>query len=103
MPRNYGEKFLRELSEADPGSTGVKLGRLCVDANLPAVYVARALEVSRMTVYSWFRGRGVNERNSKSINAFMSLVEEDMKSGRLPAKDLKDAKRYLSDMVGVPL
>lgn len=101
MPRTYGEKFLIGLSEADPGSTGVKLGRLCVDANLPAAYVSRALQVSRMTVYSWFRGRGVNEKNQRMINAFTALVEEDMKNGALPAKNLKDAKKYLETMVGI--
>ena len=103
MPRTYGEKFLRGLSEADPSSAGVKLGRLCVDANLPAAYVSRALEVSRMTVYSWFRGRGVNEKNLKTISAFTGLVEQDMASGVLPAKNLKDAKKYLEDLAGVKL
>ena len=62
MPRTYSEKFLKELMVADPSSIGVRLGRLCVDANLPAAYVAMALECSRMTVYSWFRGRGVSEK-----------------------------------------
>ena len=103
MPRTYSEKFLRALSEADPGSAGVSLGRLCVDANLPAAYVSRALQVSRMTVYSWFRGRSVNERNLKTIDAFSKLVEEDMKNGVLPAKNLKDAKRYLEEMAGITL
>jgi hypothetical protein len=103
MPRTYGEKFLRELSDADPGSAGVSLGRLCVDANLPAAYVSRALQVSRMTVYSWFRGRGVSEKNLKTIDAFTKLVEEDMKNGVLPATNLKDAKRYLEEMAGISL
>jgi hypothetical protein len=103
MPRSYGEKFLRELSEADPGSAGVKLGRLCVDANLPAAYVSRAMMVSRMTVYSWFRGRSVSERNLKMIDAFTDLVKQDMEIGVLPARNLKDARAYLSAMVGTPM
>lgn len=103
MPRSYGEKFLRDLAEADLGSAGVRLGRLCVEANLPAVYVSRVMSVSRMTVYSWFRGRSVSERNLKTIGAFTDLVQQDMESGVLPAKNLKDARAYLSAMVGTPL
>jgi hypothetical protein len=56
-----------------------------------------------MTVYSWFRGRSVSERNLKTIGAFTDLVQQDMESGVLPAKNLKDARAYLSAMVGTPL
>ena len=49
MPRSYGDKFLVALKDGDPTRLGVKLGRVCVEANLPAAYVAKALDVSRMT------------------------------------------------------
>ena len=101
MPRTFSEKFLRELAEADSSSAGVRLGRLCVDANLPAAYVAKVMNVSRMTVYSWFRGRSVTERNLKTIDAFMGLVKEDMENGVLPASNMKDAKNYLAAMIGI--
>lgn len=100
MPRPYGDKFLLELREADPTRLGVKLAKLCVEANLPAAYVAKVLEISRTTVYEWFRGQIMKEPNIKKVEAFISLVVQDLESGVLPAKNSADAKRYLSDMVG---
>ena len=103
MPRSYSDKFLRELAVANPDSLGVRLGRLCVDANLPASYVATALETSRMTVYSWFRGRGVSEKKRGVVEAFISLVEADCKKGMLPANNMADARAYIGDMLGIKI
>lgn len=101
MPKSYSTKFLNELMVADPTSLGVQLGRLCVDANLPAAYVAVVLECSRMTVYSWFRGSGISEKKRKLVEVFMDLVAKDMASGVLPAKGCKDAKNYILSSWGV--
>ena len=98
--RSYGEKFLLELRDADPTRLGVQLGRLCVDANLPALYVAKVLKVSKTTIYAWFRGQYVREQKRKPIEAFMYLVHKDMEAGKLPAKTTLDAKVYLQEMVG---
>lgn len=103
MSRSYGPKFLLELAAADPNSLGVRLGRLCVNANIPAAYAAVALEVTRMTVYSWFRGKGVNEKKGKLIEVFMDMVGKDLADGVLPAKDTKDAKRYIESLIGIQL
>jgi hypothetical protein len=100
MPRSYSYEFLLGLKDADPTRLGVKLGRLCVEANLPATYVAKALKISRMTVYAWFRGQGIREEKRKTVEAFMTLVEKDMEFGRLPASNMIDAKLYIEDMVG---
>jgi len=98
--RSYGEKFLLELRDADPTRLGVQLGRLCVDANLPAMHVAKVLNVSKTTVYAWFRGQYIREQKRKTIEAFASLVRKDMEAGVLPAKTSLDARVYLSKMVG---
>lgn len=100
MPRTYGDKFLLQLQQADPTLLGVRLGRLCVEANLPVAYVAPALEVSRNTVHSWFRGQMMHEDKRKVVEAFMYLIEQDMKNGVLPALNLKNAKSYVEGMVG---
>ena len=100
MPRSYGHKFLLELRDADAGRLGVQLGRLCVEANLPAAYVAKVLETSRTTVYSWFRGQGVREERRARVETFIDLVEKDMKEGLLPAATIIDAKLYLRDLSG---
>lgn len=100
MPRTYGDKFLIQLQQADGSLLGVQLGRLCVEANLPVVYVAEALEVSRNTVHLWFRGQVMHESKRKVVEAFMYLVEQDMKNGVLPASNLKKAKAYVEGMIG---
>ena len=101
--RSYGDKFLLELRDADPNRLGVQLGRICVDANLPAVHVSRVLEVSTTTVYAWFRGQYIREEKRRTVEAFIDLVKKDMEQGVLPAKTNIDAKMYLADMVGGPL
>lgn len=100
MPRSYDHKFLLELQKADPNRLGVKLGRVCVEANLPAAYVARVLETSRTTVYSWFRGQGIREERRTRVETFIDLIEKDMRERVLPAKTIIDAKLYLRELSG---
>jgi hypothetical protein len=100
MPRSYDYKFLLELQRADPNRLGVKLGRLCVEANLPAAYVAKVLSTSRTTVYAWFRGQGIREEKRTRIETFVDILESDMKEGILPARSMLDAKFYLRTLSG---
>jgi hypothetical protein len=100
MPRSYGDKFLVALKDGDPIRLGVRLGRLCVEANIPAAYVAKALDTSRTTVYAWFRGQGIREEKRSRIEAFISLIERDMADGVLPARNSLDAKIYIGQMLG---
>jgi predicted XRE-type DNA-binding protein len=100
MPRTYGGKLLIQLQQGDSTLLGVRLGRLCVEANLPVAYVAEALEVSRNTVNAWFRGQVMHEQKRKIVEAFMYLVEQDMKNGALPVLSLKQAKTYVEGMIG---
>jgi len=78
----------------------VQLGRICVEANLPALYVSKVLQVSKTTIYAWFRGQYIREEKRKVIEAFINLVKTDMQEGSLPAKNIIDAKMYLADMTG---
>jgi hypothetical protein len=100
MPRTYSDKFLIQLQQADSSLLGVRLGRLCVEANLPVAYVAPAVEVSRNTLHLWFRGQVMHEQKRKIVEAFMYLVEQDMKNGILPASNTKRAKAYVEEMIG---
>lgn len=103
MSRSYSHKILLHLHKADPTRLGVKLGRLCVEANLPAAYVAKALEVSRISLYNWFKGKGIREEKRKVVEVFMDLVNEDMKNGTLPATNVITAKLYIESMIGVKI
>jgi hypothetical protein len=100
MSRSYSEAFLIELHKANPHRAGTALALACVKANLPAKYVAWVLDVTRMTAFSWFRGKPIRHRNLLKVETFTDLVESDTAKGLLPAKSNKAALEYLEAMVG---
>jgi hypothetical protein len=57
MAQGYSSVFIKNVREADRTKIGVQLGRVCIDNDIPVVEVAEFFTVSRMTVYSWFRGK----------------------------------------------
>ena len=101
MARPYGEKFLRELYASEPTGLGPRLGLLCIKNNLSAAHVAAALEVTRTTVYQWFRGQGVREAKRSDVEALIRLIERDVEAGRLPVRGHAESKAYIEDMIGV--
>jgi len=103
VSRPYSVQFISELKKCDPDIPGIALGMACVNANLPAKYVALALGVSRMTVFSWFRGKPIRIKNLHKVEVFTDLVESDTAKGILPAKTKAAAKAYLEEMVNRPL
>ena len=99
MPRSYSSRFLLTLSKPTAILTGQNLARLCVEANLPASYVCKVFGISRMALHTWFRGGPIRQRRMDMVLAFISLVNKDLKAGVLPAKNLKEAKDYIEDML----
>jgi predicted transcriptional regulator len=55
----YSTLTAREIKEANQTLLGVKLGMICLDRDIPVTDVAEFFGVSRVTVYSWFRGKTV--------------------------------------------
>ena len=100
MSRTYSEAFLIELHKANPHRAGTALALACVKANLPAKYVAVALDVTRMTVFSWFRGKPIRHKNLLKVETFTDLVESDTAKGLLPARTTAAAKTYIEEMIG---
>lgn len=95
MSRSYSQDFRIELYKRDPSNLGVALGIACVEANLPAKYVAPALNVSRMTIHGWFRGSAIRLKNRQLVVALIRIIKEDKEKGILPAKSVADAKAWL--------
>ena len=95
MARPYSERFLLDLNKADPTRIGVQLGKVCVKANLPTSYVAKAFNVSRMSIHSWFRGQYVREKNYEKITKFIELINKGIVNGVLPAETSTDAKDFI--------
>jgi hypothetical protein len=103
MARPYSKEFIDEVFSKNTHRIGVQLAQECVKANLPAKYVAQALNVSRITIHNWFRGAILRGKNEELALALISLIRKDTETGDLPVKSLKDAKTYLENMIGKPL
>ena len=54
--RGYSQAIV-EANAAAPAGPGVQLGAVCIALKYPASQVAKALNVSRQTVYDWFSGK----------------------------------------------
>ncbi len=100
MARPYGQKFLMELFSKEEPTIGVRLARICVKANLGTAHVAKAFDVSRATIHSWFRGSKVLRKRHELVEAFITLVEKDMEAGDLPVTNAKQSKHYIETMLG---
>ena len=98
MPRKYSKELISLVKNSDENNLGNVLAQECLKANLPAIYVAKTLKVSRMTIHSWFRGSPIRYKNSKNIEAFIKLVKAGTQAGRLPAKTMMHAKFFLKDI-----
>lgn len=59
MAKGYSTLTVREIHEADADLLGVKLGKICVEREIPVADISEHFHVSRVTVYSWFRGKTV--------------------------------------------
>lgn len=56
MSYGYSQRLVAANEKADSALEGVRLGRFCIQHDIPVSVVAGALGVSRMTVYNWFGG-----------------------------------------------
>lgn len=57
LPRGYSVYMVGQVKAADANLLGVRLGRVCIDNDIPATQVAKELGVSKQAVYAWFVGR----------------------------------------------
>jgi hypothetical protein len=74
MARGYSSLFIQAVNDANPNLIGVKLAKICIKKDIPVVDVANYFKISRMSVYSWFRGeRHVGDRHIDKMN---KLIEK---------------------------
>ena len=53
----YSQQLVKANKAADQKLQGVRLGKLCIENDVPVSYVAEAFNVSRTAVYAWFTGK----------------------------------------------
>lgn len=74
MPKGYSLLMADEIKSADSQLLGVQLGRVCINKDIPVSDVASFFGVSRMTVYSWFRGKSIV--SGKHAEKMQKLVDK---------------------------
>ena len=98
MARPYSQDFLANLYSLNPDNLGVQLAKLCVQANLPTLYIARKVGVSRYTIHSWFRGQYIRKTNKVKVEALMKEISKGLEENKLPVLSLSSAKQYLDSI-----
>lgn len=72
--RGYAYSTVKAILAADPAHIGVRLGRVCIENDVPVARVASDLGVSRLTVYAWFEGKFFpNPDRVEQINKLLGL------------------------------
>lgn len=99
MAKSYSEKYLLSLNGLNPKRLGVQFGKLCVKANLPPGPIAKVLGVSRMSVYGWFRGRPIRDKNVDKVEKLIDIIEKYIVAGELPVPTPDDAQKFISDKI----
>jgi predicted transcriptional regulator len=72
MAKGYSVLTIQEIEESNPNLLGVKLGKICVQRDIPVKDVAEYFGVSRVTVYAWFRGKMVV--SGKHVEKVQTLI-----------------------------
>jgi len=71
----YSQRVVKTNRDADMGNLGVRLGRFCIQKELPVSDVMEFFDVSKQTVYSWFAGTHIpSKRHAELINKFLGRI-----------------------------
>lgn len=68
---------IRDLNaKADKRKLGVRLGKLCIQHDVPVTVVAERMGVTRATVYNWFCGTSVPQASAATlIESYIASLE----------------------------
>lgn len=73
MSYGYSARLIALNKKADSKLLGVRLGRVCIQQNIPVSTVAARLGVSRQTIYNWFMGE--TNLQDQSVDAVQDLIK----------------------------
>lgn len=74
MSVGYSLKLVHMNNEASDDLLGVRLGRVCINNDVPVIDVANRLGVSRQTVYNWFCGAKAPQ--DQTVDAILDYMAE---------------------------
>ena len=87
--RVYSQRIQQGVQAADQTKIGVRLGRVCVAAQIPVQVVAKWMKVSRQGVYYWFLGStDIADEKQDKAQEIISIVSAATIDGQLPAADI---------------
>jgi hypothetical protein len=72
--RGYLSSFVNQVKAADQKKIGVRFALCCISKDIPVTDVADYFSVTRMTVYTWFRGK--NNVPRKHLEKMQTLVDK---------------------------
>jgi hypothetical protein len=76
MSYGYSKRVVELNNNADDQLIGVRLGRACIECDVPVLRVAMALGVSRQTVYNWFCGvNAPRASQNEDIESFIRTIQ----------------------------
>jgi len=76
MSQGYSLRIRDLNAKADARKLGVRLGRLCIEHDVPVSVLAQRMGVTRATVYNWFCGASAPQANvTTPIEAFIATLE----------------------------
>lgn len=88
----YSKKVYKAVSKADMNKLGVRLGAVCIDAEIPVQVVAKWTGTTRQGVYYWFFGQTeVAEEKRPRVEQIIRTLLRAIKDEKLPAKTLAQA------------
>jgi hypothetical protein len=71
----YSQRVVKINRDADMRNLGVRLGRYCIQRELPVKDVMEFFDVSKQTVYNWFAGTHLpGKRHAELINKFLGRI-----------------------------
>ncbi len=71
----YSQSVVKTNRDADGRNLGVRLGRYCINRDIPVKDVMEFFDVSKQTVYSWFAGTHTpSKRHEAVILKFLGKV-----------------------------
>ena len=101
MPKGYSSELVESLRyKTVKDGIGVVLAKKCIAANIPSTMVANLMNVSRQTLYAWFRGAKISSEHVPVIEALIKIIDTDTAAGVLPLVDYKSSKKYYENLTG---
>jgi hypothetical protein len=74
--RGYSLYVAEAILNGDKDRLGVRLGRACIERNIPVTQVAGALGVTRQTIYYWFTGEyDPSEAHQPAVERYIASLD----------------------------